>query len=128
MSKFSLLTFYKRFDKDAKFVAVKDFIFNGEEIKADDEIDKSKMPWNKLKSLWQVRKIAMISDDSITEQVTEQVAEELTEQVVETPKTKEAKIQKTGVWYKVYDESGNQIGKPTRDETEAELIKIDYEQ
>jgi hypothetical protein len=115
MSKFSLLTFYKRFDKDAKFVAVKDFIFNGEEIKADDEIDKSKMPWNKLKSLWQVRKIAMISDDSITEQVSE------------TSKTKEAKIQKTGVWFKVYDENGNQIGKPTRDETEAELIKIDYE-
>lgn len=116
MSKFSLLTFYKRFDKNADFIAVKDFFFNGEEIKAGDKIDKTKYAWHKLKLLWQVRKIAMISSDLITEEVTE------------TPKTKEAKIEKSGVWFKVYDENGNQIGKPTRDETEAELIKIDYEQ
>lgn len=43
------------------------------------------------------------------------------------PKTKQATITKAGVWYKVHNESGEQIGKPTRDEEEAEFIKLDYE-
>lgn len=30
-------------------------------------------------------------------------------------------------WLKVYDENGNQLGKATRDQEEAELIKMEYE-
>lgn len=42
--------------------------------------------------------------------------------------TRKAEIREEGKgWLKVYDEKGQQIGKATRDEEEAELIKLEYE-
>lgn len=121
MSKFNVLTFYKRFDKNAEFAILKDFVFNGAFLKKGDKLDKTNIAWHKLKLLWQVRKIGMILSDKVAEEAP--VEEVLSQAVV-----KYARVEKAGVWYKVYNEKGEQIGKPTRDETEAELIKIDYEQ
>lgn len=51
-------------------------------------------------------------------------------QRLETTKTdnnKRATIKRGGPWYKVFNEKGEQLGKPTRDEEEAHRIKADYE-
>ena len=56
-----------------------------------------------------------------------------TKKIVETEpkivqsKTKTATITRGGPWYKVMDERGEIIGKPTRNEDEANKIKKEYE-
>lgn len=42
--------------------------------------------------------------------------------------SKQATITRGGPWFKVLDENGELIGKATRDETEANEIKKEYEQ
>lgn len=54
--------------------------------------------------------------------------EDLTNPVKSGIVTRKAEIREEGKgWLKVYDEKGQQIGKATRDEEEAELIKLEYE-
>lgn len=57
---------------------------------------------------------------------------ESTEDLTSTEKsdtnTRKAEIREESKgWLKVYDEEGNQLGKATRDQEEAELIKMEYE-
>ncbi len=54
--------------------------------------------------------------------------EDLTTPIKSGIVTRKAEVREEGKgWLKVYDEEGNQIGKATRDEEEAELIKLEYE-
>lgn len=53
--------------------------------------------------------------------------EDLTSAEKSDTNVRKAEVKKAGVWYKVFDEAGEQIGSATRDQEEAELIKMEYE-
>jgi hypothetical protein len=59
--------------------------------------------------------------------VVESPNEDLTNNETPAIVTRKAEVKKAGVWYKVFDENGEQLGSATRDEEEAELIKLEYE-
>lgn len=61
------------------------------------------------------------------EPVIESPKEDLTNPVKSGIVERKAEVKKAGVWYKVFDENGEQLGSATRDEEEAELIKLEYE-
>lgn len=77
--------------------------------------------WNLIERLGLIVKI---SDGDISESPKEPLTNPVKSGIV----TRKAEIREEGKgWLKVYDEKGQQIGKATRDEEEAELIKLEYE-
>lgn len=90
----------------------------------DDGRDWSGMVRLKLVEATGERQKIVEQEEAVTETPKEDLTNEETPAIV----TRKAEIREEGKgWLKVYDEKGHQIGKATRDEEEAELIKLEYE-
>lgn len=85
-------------------------------IDATDDRD-----WEQIERLGLVEKV----DDNSA--VFEHFSQKGLQTVIIPDDTKRATIKRGGPWYKVFNEKGEQLGKPTRDEEEAHRTKADYE-
>ena len=141
MGSLNRLHFYKNFDPEANYVAIKIFETGGVAYTPGKAFDKTCMPMHKVKAMFNARKITFadaLNNPADLAAIVEDNEEEIIDWTqlgpvetpeVETPEDKSEteltpEIEKKGAWF-VVKLGGKQVGKAVRTYEEAEKIALE---